>query len=300
MKITAIVLTYNEEIHLERCLESVKKITNKIIVVDSFSTDKTTKIAKKYGAVKLAHSWTNHSKQFNWALGKLDSLTKSDWILRLDADEYLTETLIKQIQQALKNPDLTTNGFYFNRRIIFQGKLIKYGGLSSNIVLRLFRYGTGKCENRWMDEHIKVVGLIQPLKGEIIDENLNSLTWWTDKHNKYASREAVDLLNLEFHFMPHDSIAELNISNSAALKRWFKEHVYSQLPSRFRAFMYFFYRYFIRLGFIDGKAGFSFHFLQGFWYRFLVDAKVTEVKSYMKNKNVDIKVAIEKVLGIKL
>jgi hypothetical protein len=132
----------------------------------------------------------------------------------------------------------------------------------------------------------------------LIDDNLNSLTWWTEKHNNYASREAVDLLNLEFKFMPHDSVASTSGGGQAGLKRWVKEHVYSRLPTGYRAFMYFAYRYFIRLGFLDGKEGAIFHFLQGFWYRYLVDCKVYEVKNLMKSSNLNAKVAIEKVLGI--
>jgi len=134
----------------------------------------------------------------------------------------------------------------------------------------------------------------------MIDDNLNSLTWWTEKHNKYASREAVDLLNLEYGFMPHDSVASLRNGKQTGVKRWLKEEVYARLPGGFRAFTYFFYRYVIRMGFLDGQAGTAFHFLQGFWYRYLVDAKVFEVKRYMRDTNANIVVAIDKVLGVKL
>jgi hypothetical protein len=151
-----------------------------------------------------------------------------------------------------------------------------------------------------MDEHIKVAGATVDFKGELIDDNLNSLTWWTDKHNKYASREALDLLNLEYGFMPHDSVANLRCGNQAALKRWLKEVVYARLPGGFRAFAYFFYRYVLRLGFLDGRAGTAFHFLQGFWYRYLVDAKMAEVRRYMREHDVGVIIAIERVLGIKV
>jgi len=151
-----------------------------------------------------------------------------------------------------------------------------------------------------MDEHIKVAGPTADFSGELIDDNLNTLTWWTEKHNKYACREAVDLLNLEFHFMPHDSVASLRGGKQAGVKRWLKEVVYARLPRGFRAFIYFIYRYVIRLGFLDGQAGTAFHFLQGLWYRYLVDSKVTEVKRYMDEKKVSVEVAINKVLGIRV
>ena len=151
-----------------------------------------------------------------------------------------------------------------------------------------------------MDEHIKVAGPTVHLKGELIDDNLNSLTWWTEKHNRYASREAVDLLNLEYRFMPRDSVARLRGGSQAGFKRWLKEVVYARLPGGFRAFAYFFYRYVLRLGFLDGQAGTAFHFLQGFWYRYLVDAKVAEVRRYMRDSDVDVVTAIDKVLGIRV
>ena len=300
MKIAAIILAYNESMHLERCLNNIRQLTNTIYVIDSDSTDNTKFIAKKYGASVLNNPWVNHSKQFNWALSSIKLISHIDWIIKVDADEYLSDKLINEIQIKVKDPKLDYDGFLFIRKIIFQGSLISYGGISSIKTLRLFRYGKGQCENRWMDEHIKIDGLTQTLKGEIIDENLNSLTWWTDKHNKYASREAVDLLNLEYHFIPHDSVASLEIKNSVGIKRWVKEHIYARLPSGFRAISYFLYRYFIRLGFLDGSVGFTFHFLQCFWYRYLVDAKVAEVKRYMKKENVDAAIAIEKLFGIKL
>lgn len=180
----------------------------------------------------------------------------------------------------------------------FQGRLIMHGGVFPIRVLRLFRYGCGECENRWMDEHIKVSGSTLDLKGEIIDDNLNSLTWWTEKHNKYASREAVDLLNLDHGFMPHDSVAQFRGGSEAGFKRWLKERVYARMPGGFRAFVYFFYRYVLRLGFLDGREGTAFHFLQGFWYRYLVDAKVEEVRRYMRERKVDAPQAILQVLGI--
>lgn len=208
--------------------------------------------------------------------------------------------LAAEITQRLPTLSTEVDGVYCSRRMTFQGRLIRHGGVFPVRVLRLFRHGRGQCENRWMDEHIKVAGPTVDFKGELIDDNLNSLTWWIDKHNRYASCEAVDLLNLKYHFMPHDSVASLRGGKPAAVKRWVKEMVYARLPGGFRAFAYFFYRYVIRLGFLDGHAGTAFHFLQGFWYRYLANAKVAEVQRFMREKDVDVVTAIEKVLGIKV
>jgi glycosyltransferase involved in cell wall biosynthesis len=298
MKIVAIILTFNEERHLQRCINSIHSLVSEIVVADCFSTDATLEIARLNGARVIQREWVNHAFQFNWALTQLDSDT--DWVLRIDADEVLTPALAAEIKIKLANIASEVNGVFCGRRMAFQGQLIRYGGVFPIQVLRLFRYGHGECEKRWMDEHIRVSGSTICLSGEIIDDNLNTLTWWTDKHNKYSSREVIDLLNLEYHFMPHDSVANIRGGGQPGVKRWLKEVVYSRLPLGFRAFFYFFYRYFVRLGFLDGNAGFTFHFLQGFWYRYLVDAKVIEVKRYMKEKNVGVLDAINSILGIKL
>lgn len=298
MKLTAIVLTLNESRHLARCLASLQGIATEIVVADCFSTDATLEIARAHGARVIQREWVNYATQFNWALTQLDADT--DWVLRLDADEYLTPTLIAEIQACLPGVAPEVDGINCGRRMTFQGRLIRHGGVFPIRVLRLFRYGRGACENRWMDEHIKVSGPTVDLAGELIDDNLNSLTWWTDKHNRYASREAVDMLNLEYGFMPHDSVADLRSGSQAGMKRWLKERVYARLPGGFRAFAYFLYRYVLRLGFLDGQAGTAFHFLQGFWYRYLVDAKVAEVKRHMRESGASVTEAIEKILDIRV
>ena len=296
MNLTAVILTFNEERHLARCISSLQDLAAQVVVVDCFSTDRTSEIAGSNGARVIQHAWVNYATQFNWALTQLDADT--DWVLRLDADEVLTPALVAEIQAVLPTIGPEIDGVYCGRRMTFQGRVIRHGGVFPVRVLRLFRYGRGQCENRWMDEHIKVAGPTLDLQGEIIDDNLQSLTWWTAKHNNYASREAVDLLNLEYGFMPHDTVASLRCGQQAGVKRWLKEQIYARLPAGFRAFAYFFYRYVIRLGFLDGQAGTAFHFLQAFWYRYLVDAKVSEVKRYMASTGCGAAEAIWAVLEI--
>jgi glycosyltransferase involved in cell wall biosynthesis len=298
MKLVAIILTLNEAQHLPRCLASLAGVVDAVLVADCYSTDETLRIAQEHGARVVQHEWVNYATQFNWALTQLDADT--DWVLRVDADEVLTPALAAEIRARLPGLGSAVDGVFCGRRMTFQGQLIRFGGLFPVRVLRLFRAGRGQCENRWMDEHIKVAGPTVDFQHELIDDNLNSLTWWTDKHNRYASREAVDLLNLEYGFMPHDSVASLRGGSQAGFKRWLKEVVYARLPGGFRALAYFLYRYVIRLGFLDGRAGAAFHLLQGFWYRYLVDAKVAEVKRQMQTTGCDAATAIEQVLGIRV
>ena len=298
LKIVAVILTLNEEKHLARCIASLTGITSEILVVDCFSTDSTLAIAHAHGARVIQRPWVNYATQFNWALTQLDADT--DWVLRIDADEILTPKLGAKIVAGLQTVSANIDGVYFGRRMTFQQKLIEHGGLFPMKVLRLFRYGRGHCENRWMDEHIKVTGSTLDLSGELIDDNLNTLSWWTSKHNSYASREAVDLLNLQYDFLPRDTVGSLRHANGTTIKRWVKEEVYARLPFGYRAFAYFIYRYYIRLGFLDGRLGSDFHFLQGLWYRYLVDAKIQEVKHYMNENDVIAVTAIDRVLGLRV
>lgn len=296
--LTTIILTRDEARHIARAIGSVSGLGGRVVVVDSGSTDRTVEIARALGAQVLCHPWRNHATQFNWALDQLPEDT--DWVLRLDADEIVSPELAAQITEALPSLAPGVDGVTVGRRMAFMGRVIRHGGLFPIRVLRLFRHGRGRCENRWMDEHVKVSGEVVDLPGELLDDNLNPLTWWTAKHNGYASREVVDLLNLEYGFMAHDSVAELRRGQQAGLKRWLKERVYARLPGGSRALAYFLYRYVLRLGFLDGREGTAFHVLQGFWYRYLVDAKLHEVKSYMRDHEVDAVTAIDHVLGIKV
>jgi len=246
----------------------------------------------------LENPWVNYATQFNWALDHLPEGT--DWVLRLDADELVTPDLAQEIKRALDGLPDEIEGVYVGRRMTFLGRPMRWGGVFPIRVLRLFRHSKGRCENRWMDEHIQISGRAANFSGEIIDDNQNTLTWWIAKHNEYASREVVDLLNLEFGFMPLETVATLKGGQQTGVKRWLKENVYAHLPGGLRAFVYFLYRYVIRLGFLDGKEGTAFHVLQGFWYRFLVDAKLYEVKKHMRSHGVDVTTAIREVLGIEL
>lgn len=306
MNLTAIILTFNEELHLARCLESAFKLTPNIVVVDCFSTDRTVEIANSFGATVLQRAWDgSHSTQVNWALGQLANLPnaeeKSKWVMRIDADEVLTPELVLQITHTLANVPKEINGISCIRKMNFQGKLIRFGGVGSNRVMRLFRYGFGQSESRWMDEHIKVEGKTMALSGAIIDDNLRSLAWWIEKHNGYSNREAVDLLNLEYQFAQQNSVAALSFNNSSiGLKRWIKERIYAKLPGGARSLTYFLWRYVFMLGFLDGCRGTQFHFYQALWYRYLVDCKVAEVKRHIKQYQVSPVVAVKKVLGIDL
>ena len=298
MKIVAVILTRDESKHIRRCIESVRQVATEVLVVDSFSTDDTVHIAEMLGARVVKHPFRNYASQFNWALEQVQR--DADWVIRIDADEYLTSELASAARNQLAALSHDIVGVNINRWMIFQGRRIRWGGVYPIQVLRIWRHGRGRCENRWMDEHIAVDGATTRFAGGFVDDNHNSLSWWTEKHNSYSNREAVDLLNLKYRFMPSETVASLQTANQAGFKRWLKERIYSRMPTGWRALGYFLYRYLIRAGFLDGRPGLIFHVLQGFWYRFLVDTKIHEVEQYMVGHQTDITRAIEDVLGVRV
>lgn len=299
MSLAVIILTKDESIHIQRALDSVAPFADLVYVVDSGSVDDTVKIAENFGAKVKHRNWVNYATQFNWALEQLPH--SIDLVLRLDADEYVSDILRDEIRSVKSKADPKISGYYIDRHMTFLQKPIRYGGVFPVKVLRLFLRQKGRCENRWMDEHILLDdGQTASLNGKITDNSLKSLSWWISKHNQYASREAVDLLNYELNFLPLETIADLKSGQQSTTKRWIKEHIYTKLPKGLRAWIYFMYRYIFRLGFLDGAVGTKFHILQGFWYRYLVDAKISEVKTFMKRNDATALHAIEKVLGIEL
>lgn len=264
--LTVIILTYNEEIHLEKCLRSLTK-ADQVIIVDSHSTDRTPAIAREFGAEFAEHDFTTQAEQFNWALDNLD--IRNQWILRLDADEYLLPELWKEIAETLPSVRSEISGFYIKRRVYFMGRWIRHGGYYPTWFLRLFRKDEARSESRPMDEHIFLLqGRAENLENDFVDENKKDLFTWTAKHNDYSTRE----VRARLEEKQNPIIA---LEGQAGWKRRAKSF-YSQLPLFFRAFAYFFYRYFIRMGFLDGKEGLIFHFLQGLWHQFLIDAKLYE------------------------
>lgn len=289
-QISVIILTKNEELHVERCIDKIKDLTQNIFIVDSYSEDHTPEIATEMGATVIQHEWPgNQAEQFNWALENLP--IKTEWLLRLDADEYLLPELKQEISDRLEVLNPKINGIVFKRRHYFFGKWIKRGTYPVRI-LRLFRYGKAKYEPKWMDEHLQLSdGTTTEFKHDFADHNLNNLGWWIDKHNDYSIREAVE------YFDWKHGILERNETRNKFSSQ--KESYYGK-PIFLRAFFYFIYRYIIKLGFTEGKEGFLWHFLQGWWYRTLVDAKIFEIKKSCGEDPDRIKTYIREVYGLEI
>ncbi len=285
MSLTAIILTYNEEQHIERAIRSLASLNIQVFVVDSFSNDNTIEIAEEMGTATLQHEFVNQARQFQWALDNCP--IETEWVMRLDADEYLTPELVLEITNKLPMLPMDVSGVKLRLRYVVFGKWLKHGGRYPLHLLRIWRHGKARMEQRWMDEHMVLLeGKVVTFEHDFADHNLKDVGWWTDKHNKYATREAIEMLNKKYKlFEFDDQMIDSGDKSSTGIKRFIKERIYNKMPAFSGPVFYFLYRYFIRLGFLDGREGFAYHFLQGFWYRVLVEAKVMEFEKSLKQLN---------------
>ncbi len=273
LDLSVIILAGNEEIHMKRCLDRITPYAKEVFVIDCYSTDRTVDIAQGYENVTiLQNKWVNSATQFNWALQ--NAPIKTEWVLKLDADEYLEPALIERMQKELPMISDDISAISIRLKHMFLGKFLK-GGTGKKYMTRIFRKGRAVSENRQMDEHMELTfGKLIVWEDAFYDDNLNNLKWWTNKHNGYAIREAADLLDIEYNLTNNE---KNGLEGQAASQRSMK-HRYVKMPLFWRAFIYFFIRYFLKGGMFEGKEGFLWCFLQGWWYRTLVDALIFEIK----------------------
>ena len=273
--LTIIILTKNEEQNLKKCIDSFHNIAKRVVIIDSYSTDNTVELAKSLKAEVYEHPFESHAAQFNWALDNIDLDT--EWVMKVDADEEFTSELVDEISEKLDKLPQNINGVILRRRVYFMGKWLKHGGKYPELLLRIFRVGHGKSEMKLMDEHLIVTdGDVVTFKKDFSDNNNKSLEWWINKHNWYSNKEVLDQQMKSDVLNAKESIEETSSSMQAKVRRLVKNHGYYSLPKFFRAHLYFIYRYYFRLGFLDGTEGRIYTFLQAYWYRYLVDAKLYE------------------------
>jgi len=272
--VAAIVLTFNEERNIRECLASLVGWVEQLFVVDSGSTDATVAIAREMGAEILVHGFEHYGAQRNWALDNCP--VRAPWVLNIDADERVTPEMRASIERTLATDDPSACGYLFSRRTVFMGRWIRHGGHYPAWHLRLFRTGRGRCEERLYDQHFRCDGPTRQLPGDIIDTLTPSIAVFSSRHVRWAQLEAEEQRRDASGDVDKSRIRGRARGGSAIeTRRWLRER-YGRLPLFLRPLLYFFYRYVVRLGFLDGMEGLIFHFLQGFWYRFLVDAMIFE------------------------
>lgn len=270
LSISAIILTFNSELTIRKTLECAQQVSDDIHVVDSFSTDKTLQIAESFGARIVQHAFVHYGDQRNWTIDNL--VFKHEWQLHLDADEFLSPELIAAIEKLKTAPSKDIDGYYIPRLTRFMGRDIRHGGHYPIWHLRLFRTGAGRCESRKYDQHFILIGNAERIHAPMIDDNRMSLKEWTDRHNRWSEAEVQEILHPTGEGVIQ---GKLRGDTPMQIKRGLRG-LFLRLPLFTRSFLFFSYRYLLRLGFLDGKPGLIYNFLQTFWYRFLIDAKLYE------------------------
>lgn len=296
--ITVIIPMRNEIKHIERSVNSALKLTPNVFVIDSNSDDGSIEKVESLGVKVFQYKWTsssNFSSKINWALDNLP--IETTWAIRLDADEYFMDNCIEHLEKDLTIVPDNVNGITLIRRIMFMGKWMKHSGEYPKTSMRIFRVGHVRMESRWLDEHVDVQdGKSMDFPYDIIDDSQISLTEWVNKHNSYSTKEAIELIHQEIGLFDR---TELNLDKNAQKKKIIKKK-YVSMPKYWRCFIWFFYREFIKLGFLDGKEGFMWNFYQGFWYRMLADSKVEEIYKHCGKDPQRIRDFVQKNYGLNI
>ncbi len=298
-ELSIFIPTLNEELHIQRAVKSALSLTKNVFVVDSYSSDRTVEIAESLGAKVYQYTWTaesNWAKKFNWALSEIPYPT--EWIMRHDADEYLTEELVKKVKAELAVVNDDVNAISINRREYFMRRWMRHGDAYPKAMVRIMRRGKAFFEARMIDEHVEVKdGHSIHWNVDLCDDKIISLTKWIANHNNHAVKEAIMLIDSEVGLFESDDVDKK--LDSDALKKRKKKGFYAKLPYFWRVWAFFLYRYIVKAGFLDGVEGFLYCFLQCLWYRTISDAKIVEayracgkspeaLKSYfLKEYNID-------------
>lgn len=245
--VSCIVYTLNEEVNLPHCLGSLTWCDD-VVVVDSFSSDGTERIARAAGARFVQHPFTGFGDQRNWSLGQVP--LRHPWALILDADERVPPELVAEMSQRLLEVPSDLAAFRVRRRFYMWGKWLRYSSLYPTWVVRLVRVGRVRYVNRGHAETQEVDGRTEQLEHDLIDENHKDLEDWWARQNRYSTKDAWYELT-----QSGSSLASLwsrdPLRRRAALKRLVRD-----LPGR--PLWYFLYAYLFRLGFLDGHEGLRF------------------------------------------
>lgn len=270
--VTAIVLTLNEAANIEACLKSVGGFCKRVVVIDSGSTDRTVEIAKRYDADVFFHEFTYYAAQYNWGVDNAGIDTK--WTLRLDADERFTPEVCAHSEKLMaEHADDDVNGIVMESDFFFLGRQMKHGGSKKRKIM-LFKTGKGRIEDRKRDAHtILSEGRTLAIRERYLHYDFKDLTSYIARYNWYAIRELQD-------FIAYEKGAAFDVNTDEQLRKHRKKKftIYYRAPMFFRAWLWFVYNYYFRLGFLDGREGYLYHYFESYWYRFLVDAKIYEYR----------------------
>lgn len=280
LPVSVLVTTRNEEANLERTLASVAGLVDQLFVLDSESSDGTVAIARRY-ADEVATLPYDHTRIipwiFQWGLDHLP--IRNEWVLILEADQAVTPALVAELRRLFDGQEIPCDGYYIRRRQIFRGKPIRFGGYGSKVLLKLFRRDRSQLDPEEQDTRVYVRGRVGRLRAPLEEWNRkeDAILFYLEKHLRYVEAFAREELarreGLTWKIRPR----LFGTPDERVL--WLKTRYYAS-PLYLRPFVYFFYRYVILLGVLDGWNGFLFHFLQAFWFRLVVDVRIAELEQH--------------------
>ncbi len=262
--VSVMIFTLNEELNLPGCLQSLAWCDD-VIVIDSFSRDRTEVICKAKGVRLLQHAFTGFGDQRNWALEAASPL--HEWVLILDADERVPSDLAEELRLTLSNVPKRVGAFRLKRRFHMWGRWLRYSSLYPSWVVRLVRKGRVRYVNRGHAETQEVDGEVRDLKSDLIDENLKGIDEWFARQNRYARKEAEhELAGDAGPFRWGDLLRRDPLLRRTALKR-----LAMNMPAR--PLLYFFYSFVWRRGFLDGRDGLVFCMMRALYQGMVVAKK---------------------------
>ncbi|HTQ79444.1 MAG TPA: glycosyltransferase family 2 protein [Thermoanaerobaculia bacterium] len=276
--LSVLVVTRNEEKNIARCLRSVHGFADQVFVIDSESSDRTRDIASRYAdsIVELPYDHTRIIPWiFQWALDHLP--LRNEWVLILEADQALPEALRAEIAALLRRPSVAEDGFYIRRRQIFRGRPLRFGGYGGKYLLKLFRRSRSELDPVEQDTRVYVRGRVGRLRHPLEEWNKkeDAILFYLEKHLRYAEAFAREELLRRQQNIPWKTAPRL--FGTADERVLWQKSLYYRMPLFLRPTLYFLYRYFFLLGILDGATGFLFHFLQAFWFRLVVDVRLSEL-----------------------
>lgn len=267
--VTVVITTKDEELHVGRCLNSALPL-GRVVVVDAGSEDATVEIARAHGAEVIDHHWEGYSAQKNWALENLS--IKTEWVLFLDADEYLTQRLRNEIEAATRSESI--DGFYIARENIILGRRLRHAWWYPDYQMRLFRPTKGRYESRLVHEHAVIAGETEFLRSPLLHENLKGVAAWMERHIRYASLEALEIRKV-LRGEPSEGVKPRIFGSRAERRRAAKVWIWYRMP--FRPAVRFLWLYVLRRGFLDGRQGLVYCELIAA-YEALIDANLLELE----------------------
>jgi len=281
LPISVLIPAKNEETNLSACLASLTP-ADEVFVVDSQSSDRSIEIAESYGATVVQFCFNGRwPKKKNWSLENLPF--RNQWVLIVDCDERITPELWEEMAIAIQNPDY--GGYYLNRRVFFLGRWIRFGGKYPDWNLRLFRHTQGRYENLHTEEirntgdnevheHVVIGGKVGYLQQDMDHIDFRDMYHWLERHNRYSNWEARVYYNL-LNGMGESGTIGANLLGDPVQRKRFLKRIWVRLPCK--PMLRFFLAYVLRLGFLDGKAGYIYARLLS-QYEYQIGVKLYELQ----------------------